>query len=252
MTRRARLLLFLPAAAGAAALMIWGLVGLPDFGHYTGEYGNLLTNLAVPRRAATSVIATTTFDFRGFDTLGEEFILFAAATGVAALLRAGRETSDVSAGGRRRESHAKGASDSTQVLVAALVGPAILFGIYIVIHGPLTPGGGFQGGVLLAAAGALAYLAGRKAGGRPVRAIEWLEGEEGLGAAGFTLIGFGGLVFAAAFLQNFLPAGDSGSLLSGGTIPLSNISVGIEVLGAFLLILSELLDQQFLSRRGKK
>ena len=248
MTRRGRLLLFLPAAAGVAALMVWGLVGLPDFGHYTGEYGALLTNLAVPRRSATSVVAVATFDFRGFDTLGEEFILFAAATGVAALLRAGRKETDMSAGSRRREAHARGASETTQVLVAALVGPALLFGIYIVLHGPLTPGGGFQGGVLLASAGVIAYLAGRRAGGRPVRAIEWMEREEGLGAAGFALIGFGGLVFAGALLENFLPAGDPSSLLSGGTIPLSNIAVGIEVLGAFLLILSELLDQQFLSR----
>jgi multicomponent Na+:H+ antiporter subunit B len=247
MTRRARLILFVPAAIAGTALMVWGLTGLPDFGHYAGEYGNLLSNLAVPHRGATSVVATTTFDFRGFDTLGEEFILFAAATGVAALLRAGREESEVRSGRRRGEEHAAGASQSTQVLVAALVGPTILFGIYIVVHGHLTPGGGFQGGVILASAGALAYLAGRRAGARRVRAIQWLEREEGLGAAGFTLIGFGGLVFAAAFLENFLPAGDPGSLLSGGTIPLANISVGIEVLGAFLLILSELLEQQFLS-----
>jgi multicomponent Na+:H+ antiporter subunit B len=250
MTRRARLILFAPAVLVGAGLMIWGLVGLPDFGHYTGEYGNLLTNLAVPRRAATSVVATTTFDFRGFDTLGEEFILFAATTGVAAVLRTGRDEADVKSRGERRDAQARGASESTQILVYALVGPTILFGIYIVLHGPLTPGGGFQGGVILASAGLLAYLAGRRAGTRRV-AFEWLEREEGLGAAGFTLIGFGGLLFAASFLKNFLPVGEPTSLLSGGTIPLSNISVGIEVLGAFLLILSELLEQQFLTQRSE-
>jgi multicomponent Na+:H+ antiporter subunit B len=249
-SRRTRLALFAPAIAVVGALLVWGLAGLPDFGHYAGEYGKLLAHIAVPRRSATDVVTSTTFDFRGFDTLGEEFILFAAAVGVGALLRAGREEGDAEARIERAEEKVPAASETTRLGVAALVGPTLLFGIYVVTHGQLTPGGGFQGGVILAAAAVLFYLSGRHVGEDRIPVIDWFESDEGFGAAGFALIGFGGLVFAAAFLENFLPAGNKGSLLSGGTIPLSNIAVGIEVMGALLVIFSEFLEQQFLSRRG--
>ena len=60
------------------------------------------------------------------------------------------------------------------------------------------------------------------------------------------MIGFGGLVFASAYLENFLPLGVAGNLLSAGTYPLLNLAVGVEVAGAVLLILGELLDQRLL------
>jgi multicomponent Na+:H+ antiporter subunit B len=66
---------------------------------------------------------------------------------------------------------------------------------------------------------------------------------EAVGAAGFVLIGLGGLIAAAAFLENFLPHGTAGELISGGTIPLLSLSVGLEVSGAFVLLLSEFLEQ---------
>jgi multicomponent Na+:H+ antiporter subunit B len=77
-----------------------------------------------------------------------------------------------------------------------------------------------------------------------------MEVSEASGAAGFALIGIGGMVIAGAFLENFIAFGTKGSLLSGGDIPLFNISVGLEVMGAVLVILGELLDQRLLTRRG--
>jgi multicomponent Na+:H+ antiporter subunit B len=53
-------------------------------------------------------------------------------------------------------------------------------------------------------------------------------------------------VFAAAAMENFLPFGTAGSLLSGGTIPVLNVAVGVEVTGAVTLILTEFLDQALL------
>jgi multicomponent Na+:H+ antiporter subunit B len=77
-----------------------------------------------------------------------------------------------------------------------------------------------------------------------------LEVAEASGAAGFALLGLGGLLFGATFFENFLPFGTKGSLLSGGTIPLSNLAVGLEVAGALGLIVSEFLDQMVLRRDG--
>ena len=60
------------------------------------------------------------------------------------------------------------------------------------------------------------------------------------GRLAFVLIGLGGLIATGVFFENFLPKGTPASLLSGGMIPLANISVGIEVAGALLMVLSEL------------
>src|SRR5437764_15394724 len=87
MSARARLLVFLVPAAGVAALLVAAFAGLPHFGHYRGPYGNIINAIAIPDRHATSSVTTVNFDVRGFDTLGEEFILFAAVMGVTVLLR---------------------------------------------------------------------------------------------------------------------------------------------------------------------
>ena len=88
MSERVRLRVFAVAIAGLLGLMLWGFAGLPDFGDYRGPYGDILNRVAVPERSTTDVVTAVNFDYRGFDTLGEEFILFAAVIGVASILRA--------------------------------------------------------------------------------------------------------------------------------------------------------------------
>jgi multicomponent Na+:H+ antiporter subunit B len=247
MSRRVRIGLFAGGAAGFAALLLWGMAGLPAFGDFSGAYGQLLAHLSVPERGATSSISVTTFDFRGVDTLGEEFILFTAAVGVLTLLRIQRAEEDVAA--EPVHPHRPTAGSLTlRSFATALAAPVLVLGIYVVTHGHLTPGGGFQGGVVLMTAILLVYLAGTTLRGVNLSPLGAMELGEGVGAGGFVLIGLGGIVLASAFLENFLPFGTPGNLVSGGDIPLLNISVGLEVMGATLLILAELLDQKLLSR----
>jgi multicomponent Na+:H+ antiporter subunit B len=251
MSRRARGIVFGVGAVGLAALLIWGFAGLPSFGDFHGRYGELLARVAVPERKASEVVASTTFDFRGFDTLGEEFILFTAAIGLLVLLRIQRGEEEVPAepeGGPQPT----GRSLTLRSIATALVGPVLVLGIYVVAHGHLTPGGGFQGGVILMTAFLLIHVAGTHLHLGRTRPLAAMEVAEASGAAGFVLIGIGGIVLAAAFLDNFLPFGTFGSLLSGGDIPLLNIAVGIEVMGALLVVLGELLDQRMLTRRGHR
>jgi multicomponent Na+:H+ antiporter subunit B len=141
-------------------------------------------------------------------------------------------------------------SSSLRGLGAALVGPVLLLGVYIVFHGQLTPGGGFQGGVVLAAALLLVYAAGQLVALERVRPVDLVEVAEVVGAAAYVLVAVGGLVFAAATMENFLPLGTKGSLLSGGTIPILNLAVGLEVAGGVTLILTEFLDQALLHHGG--
>jgi multicomponent Na+:H+ antiporter subunit B len=231
--------------AGLAGFLVWGFGGLPDFGHYRGPYGLVIARVVEPQRHATSLVTAVVFDYRGVDTLGEEFILLAASGGCVALLRLRREEREAE---EREAAQAAEPAAALRSLAAALVGPVLVVGLYIVGHGQLTPGGGFQGGVVLAAALLLAY-AGGQAFTRRVRAEPALEGGEALGAAAFALLGVAGLIAGSAVLYNFLPLGETGQLLSAGTLPVANLCVGLEVTGGVALILSEFLDQALLVHR---
>jgi multicomponent Na+:H+ antiporter subunit B len=241
--------LFLVAMAGLAVFLLWGMAGLPRFGTFAGAYSQLLNATAVAERSATNVVASITFDYRGFDTMGEEFILFAAVVGVSSLLRTLRgehvATPDDDVPGRRVPE----TSLAVRVTGLLLVGPAVLVGIYIVVHGHQTPGGGFQGGVILATGLLLTYLTADYLTMRRVGPTALIEAAEGAGTAGFVLLAIGGLVFAGSFFQNFMHIGTAGTLVSAGTIPLGNIAVGLAVTGGFAFMLSEFLQQTLAKRR---
>lgn len=227
-------------------VFVWAVTGLHAFGKENSRYGYYTAHHAVPQREATNSVVVVAFDYRGFDTLGEEFILFISVVGVVALLRRTRdEQEEEPAHDLGREQQLT--SDATRWLGSALVGPMTIVAAYVITHGQLTPGGGFPGGVILMAAIALIFLGGEWLVLVRVRkSSTWIELLESAGAAGFALIGFGGLIAMGAFFKNFLPYGTSGSLLSGGTIPLANVAVGLEVAGATLMVVSELLDQRML------
>ena len=111
-----------------------------------------------------------------------------------------------------------------------------LFGAYIVIHGHLTPGGGFPGGVIIAASIVmiiLAYgieLAQKKMGSLNAEVLE------SIGGVTIVVLGLFGLLLGIAFLQNVFPVGELGQLFSGGNLPLLYLGVGIKVTAGIILI----------------
>lgn len=243
MTWQVRRLLFLVAGASVAGLLAWGMHGLPGFGHYPGPYGPAVDRLAVPARNATDVVTAVNLDFRGLDTMGEEFILFLSVTAVAVLLRRQRreteESGEEEAPGRRSPAR----DDGLLLFGVALATVAVLFGLYLVAHGQLTPGGGFQGGAVLASALLLLYLvAGYPAMAR-LAPVGLLELGDGIGAGGFVVVGIAGIAAGAVFLQNVLPIGQRGVVTSAGTMPVIYLAVGLEVATGFALVLVEFLQQ---------
>jgi multicomponent Na+:H+ antiporter subunit B len=240
--------LALVALAGLAALAVWGVAGLPDFGHPHGPYATEAVGLMLSERHVDNTVVGITFDLRGIDTLGEELILFAAALGSTLLLRGQRTEGRVEAAAERAEEQRPRIPPSLRALGAYLVGPAVMLAVYVVAHGNLTPGGGFQGGVIAAAALLLVYAAGQLLAIEHVRPVALVEVAEAVGAAAYVLVAIGGIVFATVAMENFLGFGTEGSLLSGGTIPVLNVAVGVEVAGAMTLILTEFLDQALLRR----
>jgi multicomponent Na+:H+ antiporter subunit B len=236
----------LVALAGLGALAVAAVAGLPDFGHPRGPYATEAPRAALNERHVTNTVSGVTFDIRGIDTLGEELILFSAALGAALLLRSQRSRDRAEQAAREASEGRRRLPVSLRALGAALVGPVLVLGVYVVAHGQLTPGGGFQGGVILAGALLLVYTAGQAVAVERVRPIGLVELADAAGAAAYGLVAIGGLVFGVAVMANFLPFGTQGSLLSGGIIPVLNVAVGIEVAGAITLILTEFLDYALL------
>jgi multicomponent Na+:H+ antiporter subunit B len=248
-SRGARLWLGLGSLAGLGALLAWAVLGLPDVGHPRGPYADLAPRIMLAERHVTNTVTGVTFDLRGFDTLGEELILFVAALGAAVLLRAQRSERRAEQAAEADEQRGPATADALRALGAVLVGPVLLLGIYVVVHGALTPGGGFQGGVILAGALLLVYAAGQVVGVQRVRPASLVEVADALGAAAYALVAVAGLVFGVAAMDNVLGLGTQGSLLSGGTVPVLSIAVGVEVTAAMTLILTELVDQMLLGGR---
>lgn len=134
------------------ALLIYGTVDMPKFGspeapvqthvapHYIQKSGE---EIDVPN-IVTSVLAS----YRGFDTFGETVVIFTAGIGVLTLL-----------GFKRREEERFNSENAPmhqhkilRVISKMLIPPILLFGLYVQFHGDFGPGGGFQAGVIFAAA----------------------------------------------------------------------------------------------------
>ena len=239
MTPRFRTALFLAAGAVVLAMLVAGLRELAPFGAYPGPYGDILNSVAVPERHVLNVTAAVIFDYRGFDTLGEEFILFTCVTGVTLLLREETGARKSSARGRRGLSAQMEAGDALRFFGPMAAGPILVFGAYTALTGHLSVGGGFQGGVVLSAAWLMAGLAHGSALLRRISSTDTFEWLEALGAGGFILIGTLGLIAGRNFLSNVLPLGVAGHLLSSGTILLLNCTVAVEVAAGLVLLLRE-------------
>ena len=242
---------FLAAALVLGVLLIAGFNGIPAFGHYRGPYGLILDRREVRQRRATDVVTAVVFDYRGVDTMGEEFILFAAAIGVALLLRTTREEEEREPGESAERRQRRAASEAVRALGTAFVGLYIVLGLYVVTHGQLTPGGGFQGGAILAAAAIIVFLLAGHATFQRLTPMPLIDLSEGAAAAAFPAVGALGLVAGSAFLANVLPLGRPGDLLSAGTLPVLNLCVGLGVSAGFVLILSEFLQQTMVIRKRK-
>jgi multicomponent Na+:H+ antiporter subunit B len=253
MTPAVRRLVFLAGAAGLAAFYLWGLTGLPGFGRYPGPYGDIINRVAVAQTNATGVVSAINFEYRGFDTLGEEFILFTAAIGVATVLRHLRGERERLARDEAMDRSVPAASDAIRMVSLILVGPTLLMGWFLTSHAQTSPSGGFQGGVVLATGFVLIYLAGEFLVFRRISPVDVTDAVGALGAGAFAIVGVSAVAMGLAYLSNFLPLGGTpGAVSSSGTIALISFFVGIEVAAAFMLIVSELLEQTLLLRQESR
>ena len=189
------------------------------------------------------MVSAVSFDYRGIDTLFEEFILFAAVAGISILLRPLADETRQLPEDEAPDRRIPPPSPTVGFLAVVLSPLLVVVGLETVTHGQISPGGGFQGGVVLASALFVVYLATSYARVERFEAGSLVEGAEGLGAGGYVVVGVLALLGGSAYLTNVIGLGHAGSLISGGTLPVINAVVGLEVAAGFVLLVKEFLDQ---------
>jgi len=186
------------------------------FGASRENVGDFYNSSGVKQTGAVNMVTSVVLNYRGFDTLGEVTILFIASLGLGAVLSTVKTSS-------REET-----TPSSLILSTGcrfLFPFILLFGTYTFLHGHLTPGGGFQGGAIIASGFLLRYL------GCPAKRTNpsLFVALESTGGLVFTLIGLLGLTLSGFFLFNFLPKGEANTLFSAGIIPVIYIAIGFKV-----------------------
>jgi len=168
---------------------------------------------------AANLVTAVVVTYRGFDTMGEVTILFLTASIIGFFLK-------LSDADEKKVIIHKGTSEllvtSSQILIPII----FLFGVYVFMNGHLTPGGGFQGGAIIASGIALSIMANPN---REINhhAILWIESLSGIS---FVILGLLGIAFAGGFLDNrFIGLGTFGDLFSAGAIPLIYSFIGLKV-----------------------
>jgi len=240
--RALRYALFAVGGLGLAVALVAALLRLPPVGSYAGAYGEVLNAVSVGERHATDVVSAVNFDYRGLDTMGEEFILFTSVLAVAAILRK-QEDEEEEEDEPAWEPRKARDSDAVRTLGAVMVPLLLSFGLYMVSHGSVSPGGGFQGGVVLATAPLMVYLCATAKTFLRIAPPALTKAGESLGAAGYVLIGCLGVLAAKSFLENVLPLGTPGNAWSSGTIFFLNLTVGLAVAAGFTELLSVFVEE---------
>lgn len=133
-----------------------------------------------------------------------------------------------------------------------LKGPILLFGIYLVLYGHITPGGGFGGGVVIACSFILITLASGERAALGLFSKNLTSRLDSVGLLTFLALGWLGTAWAGAyFYSNFVntPEAAQFTLLSGGIMPMANIALGLKVASALFLVFTLLTAFQIVEQK---
>jgi len=216
--------------AAGAGLPLYGDASSPASLHVADDYVRGSMKDAHTPNVVTTMIA----DYRGFDTLGETMVVFSAGLACMLLLRGG-ERRPVPAIGRPRNNIV------TDIVTRAMIPVIQLFALYVVFHGHYSPGGGFQGGALIATSILLArmvlgfersqYLFPQRLG-TPLGL---------LGIAFYAGVGLVALPFGGNLLDySYLPLGLPPHMLRNWGILFVEIGVALAVTGTLISIFDDL------------
>ncbi len=219
---------------GLVVILLSAVAGLPDL----GESGNPVNNEVFQRyiesgmaeTGAVNIVTGVILDYRAFDTFGEACVLFIAATCVVILLRVDTKSDSLSMPTDVNDRLYEPKNDLILQKAARILVPIIvLYGIYVILNGHLSPGGGFSGGAIIGS-GLILYL----------NAYGFEKTEKFFTSKVYKIISCGSLTFyclaksysfftGANHLHSIISPGTPGMILSAGLILPLNICVGLVV-----------------------
>lgn len=242
MSSQTRTVLYLASAALAFAIFMHAAAHLQPFGTFARPYEQYIIRETTPQRHVYNAPTAVNFDYRGFDTLGEENIFFASITGLLFMLLGGRakEPEDIEITERAATPEK---SAALRAFAPALAAFTAAMALNLGAHGSLTPGGGFQGGTVFGSAVACIFCGLGMHGFLRVAHKDGFDAFEALGAMAYAAIGLATAFAGGYFLRNILPFGQTGALVSGGTIYLINAAVFIEIACGFVALAIVFLGQ---------
>jgi multicomponent Na+:H+ antiporter subunit B len=194
------------------------------------ETANYYATEGLSEVGAANLVTSVVVTYRGLDTLGEVTILFLTAAILGLMFKTGHG---------QKETQKRITSELLITASNVLLPVIFLVGIYIFINGHLTPGGGFQGGAVLASAMVLMLLS---ISGRKIKhaILDFIEAISGIA---FVLLGILGIILAGGFLDNSIfSLGTFGELFSAGAIPVIYSFIGLKVgaeLSNIILVLNQ-------------
>lgn len=231
MIKRLTLLLLLAVLGSIFASLTLNYVADEELNLTASYYAENTASEIGAANIVTAIIVT----YRGLDTLGEVTVLFLTAAIVGLVLAQDKSGQELP----RRKLPPSGELliTGTRLLLPLI----LLFGAYVFIHGHLTPGGGFQGGAIVASAILLLLLSNplQRVSHRMIAVIESASGVT------FVIIAVLGILLAGGFLDNrILPIGNFGELFSAGAIPIIYTLVGLKVGAEFSSMLVSLSETE--------
>ena len=217
-------------------VLLYVVAHLPAFGEADPQDAAIAKRYierGLEETGATNIVAGMILDYRAFDTLGESFVLFTALLCSTMLLRMGKKnlrTDREDYYTMQTDPFFDTSEDSILRKIGFYLVPCILiFGIYIIFNGHLSPGGGFSGGAILGAA--LVILSS---------ALGFTTADRILTYKRLNILSFAALAFyslskcyvfftGANGIHNGIPKGTPGNIFSAGLILPLNIAVGLVV-----------------------
>jgi multicomponent Na+:H+ antiporter subunit B len=215
-----------------AFVLIYNVSYLPPSGAAERPVNNEVSERYIEKgleeTGAVNIVAGMILDYRAFDTLGESHVLFTATITVLILMRLDKKK-DEKGDKADRASRYEPYDVILQVAAAVLVPVIMIFGIYVILNGHISPGGGFSGGAIIGA-GLILYL----------NAFGFEKTERFFTEKLYKRVTFGSLAFyalakcysffcGANHLESGISTGTPGAIISAGLILPLNIAVGLVV-----------------------
>lgn len=222
---------------GIISVLLWTIAYLPEIGNAGNPDNNEVSaryiEQGLKETGAVNIVTGMILDYRAFDTFGESCVLFIASCCVLVLLRIDGDSEGGRAKKRQMETNDRIFEPKNDIILqkcaCVLVPVILLFGIYIVLNGHLSPGGGFSGGAVLGS-GLILYL----------NAFGFKKSERLFNGKVYRRITVSALTFyclaksysfftGANHLESKIPLGTPGDIISSGLILPLNICVGLVV-----------------------